>query len=165
METYTIIEDVFGDDLDKNQITSARGFLGNSHVPEDMKPPTRRSHQMRTTDRPDFPELSPRFPQMPQMPHMPHMPHMSQMSQMHQMPQMHNPQDTRGDSHMSPMVNALVGGPIMYPGVDSLQCRDVFTHVENCPLCKSYFRHDAKFYWMIIAILIVIILVITRGGK
>jgi len=159
MDTYTIIEDVFADESGRNQITSARGFLGQSHVPEDMKPPTRRSLPTRTSERPDFPELSPRFPQM------------SQMSQMPQMSQMSHHDMRGGDSHippsshMSPMVNALVGGPIMYPAVDSLQCRDVFTHVENCPLCKSYFRHDAKFYWMIIAILIIIIMVINRGGK
>ena len=74
------------------------------------------------------------------------------------------------DTHMiSPMLNGMGGmiqqGPVIYPGVDTLQCRDVFTHVENCPICSSYFKKDVKFYWLIIGILIVVILLLTKGGK
>lgn len=143
MDTYTVIEDVFGDENGQNQLTAARGFVGQSHVPDDMRPPGRGGRIGKVSDRPDFPELDPRMAR----------------------PQFH-PQMRNQNENMSPMVSALVSsGPSVYPGVDSLACRDVFTHVENCPLCKSYFRHDAKFYWLIIGILIVIILLITRNGK
>jgi hypothetical protein len=43
-----------------------------------------------------------------------------------------------------------------------MQCRDVFEHIENCPICNSYVKRDTKFYWMIIAILVIIIFVITK---
>ncbi|MDD4931432.1 MAG: hypothetical protein PHG66_04805 [Candidatus Colwellbacteria bacterium] len=148
MDTYTIIEDVFGDEDGggRNQLTAARGFVGQSHVPDDMRPPGRGGRVGKVSERPDFPDLDPR------------------MNRGGPRPQM--PMRMQNDTNMSPMVNALVSsGPTMYPGVDALACRDVFTHVENCPLCKSYFRHDAKFYWLIIGILIVIILLITRNGK
>ena len=140
MDSYTIIEDmdVFGIPDNQNQLTAARGFVQQSHVPENMKP---RNHRERVSDRPQFPEVDPRV-NHPQM-------------------------RIQNDNNMSPMVNALVssGNSPMYPGADSLSCRDVFGHVENCPLCKSYFRHDAKFYWLIKGVLIVIILLITRNGK
>lgn len=145
MDSYTIIEDmnVFGIPDPQNQVTAARGFVGQPHVPEDMRPNSR-GRVGKVSNRPDFPEreFDPRMNYQPQM-------------------KMQN-----DDNNMSPMVSALVSsGPSIYPGVDSLACRDVFTHVENCPLCKSYFRHDAKFYWLIIGILIIIILLITRNGK
>lgn len=149
METYTIIDDLFDDeDGQRNQLTAARGFVGQSHVPEDMRPPGR-GRTGKVSQRPDLPDFDPRANRgNPQL-----SPQMRLQSQ--------------NDNNMSPMVRALVSSNehTTYPGLDSLPCRDVFTHVENCPLCKSYFRHDAKFYWMIIAILIVIILLITRNGK
>lgn len=145
MDSYTIIEDVFDNDDGRNQLTAARGFVGQPHVPEDMRPPGRSGRVGKVSDRPDFPELDPRMNRGG--------------------PPMQMRYQPAPDNNMSPMVNALVSGPVMYPGMDSLACRDVFTHVENCPLCKSYFRHDAKFYWLIIGILIVIILLITRNGK
>jgi hypothetical protein len=37
----------------------------------------------------------------------------------------------------------------------SLQCIDVFRHVETCPVCSSYFKKDIRFCWIIIAILII----------
>lgn len=145
MDSYTVIEDVFGDDGGQNQLTAARGFVGHSHVPEDMRPSVRNNKVGKVSERPDFPELDPRL----------------QNRGAPLFPSMKIQNET-----MSPMVSALVSnGPSIYPGVDSLACRDIFTHVENCPLCKSYFRHDAKFYWLIIGILIVIILLITRNGK
>ncbi len=54
---------------------------------------------------------------------------------------------------------------INQPGIiqDNLQCREVFMHVENCQLCKSYYNKDVKLYWIIIIILIVIILLLTRA--
>jgi len=146
MDTYTIIEDVFENDNAQNQITAARGFVGQPHVPEDLRSTGRNNTGRvgsKVSERPDFQDLDPR-----------------RMAP----PPMNIPQRPSGGT-MSPMMNALTQGPSVYPGVDSLACRDVFTHVENCPLCKSYFRHDAKFYWMIIAILIAIILLITRNSK
>jgi len=38
-----------------------------------------------------------------------------------------------------------------------LNCRDVFEHIQNCPICEGYFKKD-KFYLIIIGILILVIL-------
>ena len=45
---------------------------------------------------------------------------------------------------------------------DHISCKDAFIHIENCPICSNYFKKDVKFYWLIIAILIVVIIVMTR---
>jgi hypothetical protein len=147
MDTYTIIEDVFGDEdgAGQNQVTAARGFVTNSHVPEDMKRPMDRAG--RAPPRQEYKEYRDVDPRMSRNSYV-------------------EDPSTRNDKNMSPMVNALVSmGPSMYPGVDGLSCREVFSHVEHCPMCKSYFRHDAKFYWLIIGILIAIIFLTTRRGK
>ena len=140
MDSYTIIEDVFGDEDGRNQITAARGFVGNSFVPDDMRP---RRGVGRVSDRPNIPNMADTDLRM-----------------------MGQPQPQRNDQNFSqetvPMFGNIPQGPTMYPGVDNLPCRDVFTHVENCPICSSYFKKDIKFYWLIIAILIVIILLLTR---
>ena len=123
MDNYTIIEDVF-DNGGRNQLTEARGFLGTSHVPEDMRPPSKRFHR----DSGMKEELPP-------------------------IPPLRNIQAPPTNISFEQM------------GPDMLSCRDVFLHVENCPLCKSYFKNDIKFYWLIIAILIVIIILLTRKTK
>ena len=145
MNEYTIIEDIFGDE-DKNQVTAARGFVGRAHVPDDLRP---RGKISRVSQRPDIPDLSDVDPRMG------------------------NPQIDRGYPPTPPFpdIQLAMGamnqqqGPTLYPGVDSLQCRDVFTHVENCPICSSYFKRDTKFYWLIIGILVIVILLLTRNGK
>lgn len=139
MDSYTIIEDIFGDD-DRNQITAARGFVGRTHTPDDMK---QRGKVGRVSERPDMPSFD-----------------QPRRNQQHIQIQQEDP-----TSMISPMLNSMAQQPVIYPGVDILQCRDVFNHVENCPICSSYFKKDVKFYWLIIAILVVVIILITKGGK
>ena len=149
MNEYTIIEDIFGDE-DKNQVTAARGFVGRSHVPDDLRP---KGKVGRVTNRPDIPDLS-GFDTQPSPPSMGY----------------NQPPMMGGQFGSFPDIQLAMGavqqqGPTLYPGVDSLQCRDVFTHVENCPICSSYFKRDTKFYWLIIGILVIVILLLTRNGK
>lgn len=138
-DTYTIIEDI--DDIDvgngRNQLTAARGFLSNSHVPDDMRPQPGRRTVGKVSERPEFQELN---------------------------PQSYLPMQNLQNQTVSPMIGALMNER-SHMGVDGLACRDVFVHVENCPLCKSYFKHDAKFYWMIIAILIIVIFLMNKNSK
>jgi|688.fasta_scaffold2347582_1 hypothetical protein len=47
--------------------------------------------------------------------------------------------------------------PAMIQQHNLLNCRDVFEHIQNCPICEGYFKRD-KFYMIIIGILILIIL-------
>ncbi len=46
-----------------------------------------------------------------------------------------------------------------------LSCKDVFNHVENCPMCSSYFKKDSKFYIIIILILGMIILYLLNSKR
>jgi hypothetical protein len=46
-----------------------------------------------------------------------------------------------------------------------IQCKDIFDHVDSCPMCTSYFKKDIKFYWLIIAILIGVIFMTIRNKK
>lgn len=145
MDYYTIIEDIFEDE-EQNQITAARGYVGRSHVPDDMRIPHRQKVG-KVSERPDMPNVEDI--------------RRSMVSQQNQNIQFQDKDISQGISQMGMMMN----GPTLYPSVDNLQCRDVFNHVENCPVCSSYFKKDVKFYWLIIAILIVVILILTKNGK
>jgi hypothetical protein len=46
-----------------------------------------------------------------------------------------------------------------------IQCKDIFDHVDSCHMCTSYFKKDVNFYWLIIAILLSIILLLSRNKK
>ena len=151
MNDYTIIEDIFGDE-DRNQVTAARGFVGNSHIPEDLKP----KRAPRRSERPDIPDLTEPQDRMGMLsnpgvypPGYVNIPPRNVGIQIQE-----NPPSFIPPQH-----------PMLMSYQDHLQCRDVFTHVENCPICSSYFKKDVKFYWLIIAILVVVILLLTRTGK
>lgn len=153
MDTYTIIEDIFGDE---NQISASRGFVGKTHVPDDLRPHNRREKVGKVAERPDIPNIGGTqgsgFLSNPGV-----LPPGYQHQQQQGGIQL---QDPRVQQQM--MLNDR---DMMYnhPS-DLLQCRDVFQHVENCPICSSYFKKDVKFYWLIICILIIVILILTRGN-
>lgn len=46
---------------------------------------------------------------------------------------------------------------------NGMHCKEVYEHVNTCPVCQSYYKKDFKFYWLIIGILIVIIAIIVRS--
>jgi hypothetical protein len=141
---FTIIEDVFGDG-GRNQITESRGYLQRTHVPEDMAPYQSRQKVGKVSERPDMPNVEDIRRSIG--------PSQNQNIQFQDQPQMFQPQINNDQMMM------------MYPTNDNLLCRDVFTHVQNCPVCSSYFNKDIKFYWLIIAILVIVILILTRNGK
>lgn len=142
---YSIIEDVFEQGPNpmvnnRNQITAARGNIATYQVPEEI----RRAKQMNqssprvgsgTMNRPDIPHLNP--PPPPQMMQHPMMP---------MNPQMMMAGMKRG---VNPNYN------------DGLSCRDVFIHMENCPLCSQYYKKDVKFYWLIIIMLMIVLLFVS----
>ncbi len=45
-----------------------------------------------------------------------------------------------------------------------LSCREVFDHVEDCPVCSGHFKKD-KFYLIIITILLLIIFYLMNKHK
>ena len=42
-----------------------------------------------------------------------------------------------------------------------IHCIDAYTHMEECALCSSYFKKDVKFYWLIIAILLLLVILLA----
>lgn len=170
--TYTIIEDVFSDD--RNQITEARGYVMRNHIPEDM----RRQGEILAS-------------QM-QRPRMSNSQVMQQYQQTrngpppHQYTGMINQQEPKELQNMEPQeqkesdkgmdlteirdresrgYNRELRDIELREGQNyhNISCRDIFSHVEVCPICSSYFKKDVKFYWLIIIILVVVILLLTRN--
>jgi len=143
---YSIIEDIFEQNpssLNRNQITEARGNIATYQVPEEI----RRAKQMNSgnggrvgsgmLNRPEIPHLNQPPPSM----------YPSQM--MHQMSPMMPPQQYQQKRGVNQNYQ------------DGLACRNVFIHMENCPLCSQYYKKDIKFYWLIIIILMVVLLFIS----
>jgi hypothetical protein len=171
--SYTIIEDQFSDDT--NQVTGARGFTSNSHVPQDMAPPRKNNRGSRI----DLPDLTPRTPAYKSNNYVNYA----------------GPSSESNYNQFTSAYGGAGGGNIPYGGGDinryspyamygdqgqpqepvqqqpiylpptpeGLSCRDVFSHVSGCPLCESYFRRDIKMYWVIIVILVLVILLMSRG--
>ena len=75
----------------------------------------------------------------------------------------HVPQDMRMYNNPPPkmMMEEVVYPP---PQIQMCGCRDVFDHVETCPICASFYKRD-KFYMMIIAFLVLIIFYLLHKGK
>lgn len=157
--SYTIIEDIFGEH-GGNQTTAARGFVGRSHVPEDMRPRNEMIQDLTDYDR--APSASGPMYRQPQR-----LGFDSDPSGMG-MRERGNPRfDFRdidainGLGNMRPMPPPQIMEP-RPPMFDHISCRDAFSHIENCPVCSNYFKKDIKFYWLIIVILVVVIIVMSR---
>jgi hypothetical protein len=61
--------------------------------------------------------------------------------------------------HPSP---SLLAPQLQLHNIDEIQCRQVFHHIENCPICSGYLKRDIKFYWFVIFVLVCVILYLTR---
>jgi hypothetical protein len=48
------------------------------------------------------------------------------------------------------------------PYTPEIQCKQVFSHIENCAICSGYLKKDVKFYWFVIFVLVMVILFLTR---
>jgi hypothetical protein len=74
--------------------------------------------------------------------------------------QFHVPQDMRREMKRQPrppqQFNEEEIPRFIPPPQSHIQCRDVFNHVEDCPICSGFFKRD-KYYYIVIAILVLII--------
>lgn len=137
---YTIIENVFDQNpplTNRNQITEARGNIATYQVPEEIRRAKLNNQGGKVgsgmvLQRPDIIHLD-------------------------QQPQMYI-EEARHPA--IPPINPRKGG-INKNYHDGLACRDVFIHMENCPLCSQYYKKDVKFYWLIIIMLMVVLLFVT----
>lgn len=46
-----------------------------------------------------------------------------------------------------------------------LTCRNIYEHIENCPICNKYYKQSNRTYVLIIIFLILIILLLIRQNK
>lgn len=150
MDNYTIIEDIFGEEP-RNQVTSARGFVGQHHIPNELRNQSRQQPNRigKVNERPEIEFQSSFNRQPPMMDNVP--PHLL-------------PRPPVFQNAMNETMNQDLPRQMMNDN-DFLLCKDVFNHVENCPICNNYFKKDVKFYWLIIGILVIIILLLTRNSK
>ena len=44
----------------------------------------------------------------------------------------------------------------------NISCRNIYDHIENCPICIKYYKHSNRTYIMIIIFLLLIILLLLR---
>jgi len=67
------------------------------------------------------------------------------------------------DTRNQPQQQYIPPEPLYNPQqhLGNLSCRDVFDHIQNCPICDGYFRKD-KYYLIIIGILVLTILYILN---
>lgn len=40
---------------------------------------------------------------------------------------------------------------------EKIGCSEILKHVSDCPICKSFYMCDYKYYWLIIGILLLVI--------
>jgi len=46
-----------------------------------------------------------------------------------------------------------------------ISCRNIYEHIENCPICNKYYKQSNRTYVLIIIFLILIILLLIRQNK
>ncbi len=163
--SHTIIEDLFGEG--QNQLTAARGYVGRSHTPEDMRSSKKKGTRPNIPDLTDFETLNqpPPFTSGPLYRRMEDE-RRNDESNLRPPPRL-DFRDIHGDFQINePRMQQQPpqGGqqPQFIRDFNRIPCKDAFNHIENCPICSNYFKKDVKFYWLIIAILIVVIIIMTR---
>lgn len=168
MNDYIVIEDLFGEEQ-KNQLSSTRGYMGQTNTSpqldsfEEVMYPSKKRFEKRTIGggvkdiaKRDMLERNEQVESKGESP-------------VSQFIPVRHPQTIQSSGQQ---INHIVSTPPYKKvhehyqhtedGYDSLKCRDVFLHVENCPVCSAYFKKDIKFYWLIILILIGIIVMLLR---
>ena len=140
MNRFTIIDDVFDDDDKYNQVKTPLNFVGHPRGNEsDIMFKQRVGGGI--NDRPDSVSMM--------------------VSDMNKARSHHHPVQSSQQQLSQPSSStAFHSAPHFHR--DELQCRDIFEHIENCPICNSYVKRDIKFYWLIIAILVILILTLTK---
>jgi len=74
--------------------------------------------------------------------------------------------NTRNPSQQSFGTNVpqTVGGNIQNQSLH-ISCRNIYEHIENCPMCSKYYKQSNRIYILIIIFLILIILLLLRQQK
>ena len=171
-QEFDIIEDIDEELGGSNQIIASRNHLQRSHIPDDLRSAQQGRVTGRVPSRPDLPPLTPSPDTIANM---------QAMLGSRQMPMSNPPR--YGEMPIPGIAGATYSPPLApksFPlnmsnmpmtaiemvspqnNGDGLSCRSVVNHVDNCPICSSYFYSREKIYWAIIAILLIMVFLLMR---
>jgi hypothetical protein len=58
--------------------------------------------------------------------------------------------------------NAYINENIHIQNFNKMNCRDIYNHIDNCPICSKYYKQSNRIYVIIIIFLVLIILLLIR---
>jgi hypothetical protein len=74
-------------------------------------------------------------------------------------PQSHPQLQSQLQSQLQPQVQSQVQ---LQPQISHLHCRNIYEHIEECPVCNKYYKQSNRFYIFIIIILVLFIIFLLR---
>ena len=90
----------------------------------------------------------------------------SQSSQQQLSPiQQSSQQQSSQINRISPLSNQQIQGMTGTSLTSHISCRNIYDHIENCPICNKYYKQSNRMYILIIIFLILIILLLLRQQK
>jgi hypothetical protein len=58
--------------------------------------------------------------------------------------------------------NAYINENVHIQNFNKMNCRDIYNHIDNCPICNKYYKQSNRTYIIIIIFLVLIILLLIR---
>ena len=58
--------------------------------------------------------------------------------------------------------NILMEPMQQHPQICSISCKDVYEHIETCPICKRFYKNDNTVYLIVIGILIILCILLIK---
>jgi hypothetical protein len=58
--------------------------------------------------------------------------------------------------------NAYINENVHIQNFNKMNCRDIYNHIDNCPICSKYYKQSNRTYIIIIIFLVLIILLLIR---
>jgi hypothetical protein len=84
-------------------------------------------------------------------------------------PPFHSPPSQQSSQQQSSLnkisPNQQIQGTTDTSVISHINCRNIYDHIENCPICSKYYKQSNRIYILIIIFLILIILLLLRQQK
>ncbi len=65
------------------------------------------------------------------------------------------PQNINYAGHPQPQIKGEVIENLEMPSHHHIDCRNIYEHIAQCPICAKFYKHDTTLYLILIAILII----------
>ena len=66
------------------------------------------------------------------------------------------------NSTISPPNNPYINENVHIKNFNKMNCRDIYNHINECPICNKYYKQSNRTYILVIIFLILIILLLFR---